>query len=1822
MANGYDPQGRGRSAEGSAALQRNKPKKKRQLPVKPDEKDERKLGRQTPVDIQESPVSRPRLEPRREPPVPVLQRYGYHGTMKDFTQRLSMATVAHESIFGYRPTPGLAFDIARSEVPEDKFSSLFQVPKMGKNVRETAAPPPGVKGPAGFQAGLSETERNEFTNQLLKEASDARKGYKEDIHYGRSPQNWYDFMEKRGKDIDMLEKTDPDFFWRFQNVIGKATVESKGEKAFVETSSVLGGSIAWKSAPAPIVIGARGLKQIYTGTLLSSQAILVDIPRAGYLDALDLQAAVYKDIGIKSGPGSRKGSYRPKRLESIPVAMGKDYYNRYKGYIKDPSRLADDPGYIFLDALGLVTLGYGSAARLGAVRNVGRARVAGKAVAAEYDVPALIQWEQEFRSVAQKTQKAMERIDAGEGKPVTTPGLTELQSGGKSWEVYKAPDSKTGTVKGGTERSPITRQPKTNWEKFSEERGYTPQEISEYYTEGNLRNQGRELGLSDEEIRDIAIDAKSGGTELFTKVSEIPGRKEYLSAALKRQPPGQYEMKIGKATEYYPLSENPFIASVQGYFLNKGQRHIEEKYHRMEGDTDMLPVESLDGNALTVTKDWYHRNFSFEARFRRRLNARGRYEEIIRSLPKQHLEHVVGRSLKVSDVFARFPDALRLKLSKGENKAIEVLATDARNLEEAYNSHVEFHQDMIKAGYGVPGAHEAQLASLKLAKKILDDHRAGKSSKRFSEAYRLTKEITALSEAMKIDELGLLPITAENRIVKHGMVLRGETMLPRSTELIKKFEQEMEVRASYRSGLLDENGKPRKGSKRELNKIDKDIEELKQAIIKVSVPTRLNEDAFYFKSERKARSRIFGRHRVGKIPMGEFGMTFPQSMPELNHWFTAQAMVQGDTRIDIPSLAAENFGRTLRAVMIKDQWKKMWDASVKNAQPGFIPIRNVRNIDPALRSLMMKVDQGSFNNKDAALLPEDSKALLDELFPDPNDPRFANIKDEVQWIDPAIVGEIERIIPLEDTVLSPWMKTWDTINDPLRFTILYARPAYFFNFFSNAALGVMQQGHMIAPNFVRALQSERLYGKKASDTLRALTGEGRSKSYYAPESYLKKVTGPAARFWSRVTDEDMRTAALIHELRRRKFDIKKLNDELSTEDMRIVTESAERANKAMVQFDNLLPIEKQLFRHIVFVYPWVSRSTVWSLRTVLAHPIKTNVLVELGKMVEDTREDTFLKYSPEWFKRTGYVVYGFKEDGNPIIGNPSGINSFSTMSQMMNVVESGFTDVPFTSGEDILGPQAKFMIHGFTGKDEFGNDYPGGDWMGAAKELLYDLPQLRAAQAAQNKPASAPTAGVDKPWGQMTAKEKAAWSTSRASGAADIHILEKRERAALERTVFTPMWQSGMANFFQSWTGGGLSPKVYDKDAAVARYWKDQGWEKQQAHSKDLQRKALKLQAELVGKAIPKAVKDTLELSFKRDVEYHKWQVEHGREPNMQVKNEIDLKLFEELGLINENEKAVLTRELKAVAEPKNADSLRAKINKIAGAEAYIDWDRDVRMVASFHNSTIQRDVSVLEKLGLGKYDIKDMSENEYKEVGRKMLDWDKEDRKKRLAITEAVDEFDKDVLSAEYRVWLQNRPPLAEGLPSAPEFATARFAGAGNKMTVAIRSRMFENWSKIGSRDRILLGRPTDPKMLEGWADYYKAVRNYKRAQAPGQRTIEQSQKDLLAQAVEGRYPGFIKDYNFAKRRLVNRITEFKQFKQSQAKTRWNELFKAARAWGLVMNEVGQETYYKETWKDNMIEYEAYWSVNDKKWAEELNEIKKTKPTFLFSLLNKGSVD
>jgi len=112
-----------------------------------------------------------------------------------------------------------------------------------------------------------------------------------------------------------------------------------------------------------------------------------------------------------------------------------------------------------------------------------------------------------------------------------------------------------------------------------------------------------------------------------------------------------------------------------------------------------------------------------------------------------------------------------------------------------------------------------------------------------------------------------------------------------------------------------------------------------------------------------------------------------------------------------------------------------------------------------------------------------------------------------------------------------------------------------------------------------------------------------------------------------------------------------------------------------------------------------------------------------------------------------------------------------------------------------------------------------------------------------------------------------------------------------------------------------------------------------------------------------------------------------------------------------------------------------------------------------------------------------------------------------------------------------------------------------------SITSATTRSWSSLTAFDKTLLGRPSDAKVTEGWAKLaeFEATQ---RAEVKRQgRSYPAVYTRTLAQFVEKNYdaPGLVKDYDFSKQPLYQRMKYLSPIKNSPNKDTWTQLFALA---------------------------------------------------------------
>lgn len=192
---------------------------------------------------------------------------------------------------------------------------------------------------------------------------------------------------------------------------------------------------------------------------------------------------------------------------------------------------------------------------------------------------------------------------------------------------------------------------------------------------------------------------------------------------------------------------------------------------------------------------------------------------------------------------------------------------------------------------------------------------------------------------------------------------------------------------------------------------------------------------------------------------------------------------------------------------------------------------------------------------------------------------------------------------------------YDAVNDIQKAMILYLNPAYYpVNLLGNLSMNLMQQGVFMGPNLWRAVQMHWSVTPWERTYIDHLMGSGLVESM-ASASHLGEmahtVIGSRA---NAIIDLIPRRASFLHEARRAGY---KLDPKTGDFDLRKLLQDAEsghegakqqldmivaRAKDAIVDYDRMGPLEKQVFRRIIFFYPWLRGSTRYTFRFIAEHP--------------------------------------------------------------------------------------------------------------------------------------------------------------------------------------------------------------------------------------------------------------------------------------------------------------------------------------------------------------------------------------------------------------------------------------------------------------------------------------------------------------------------------------------------------------------------------------------------------------------------------------------
>lgn len=383
--------------------------------------------------------------------------------------------------------------------------------------------------------------------------------------------------------------------------------------------------------------------------------------------------------------------------------------------------------------------------------------------------------------------------------------------------------------------------------------------------------------------------------------------------------------------------------------------------------------------------------------------------------------------------------------------------------------------------------------------------------------------------------------------------------------------------------------------------------------------------------------------------------------------------------------------------------------------------------------------------------PGEAESVLDKvrasLFINPRelDPQaaaaFAKLEQEgkVGWVPRRILGDLAKpSAPLAAAAGKKAVRTVDTINNASRFAILYLKPAYAIpNLLGNAALTILQQGFAAPGNLARAARLNAKLGPEIAARIDAIMGEGFARAISAHgQGPLSTAVDKAASIWSKGVDTPFRRSSFIYEARRAGYKTPADLERLLTDPAEAarLNEIALRANREMIDYANLGPVEREVVRRVIFFYPWVKGSTVYAGRLVREHPVKAAVAGEIGQ------------YGSEQAHAELGDVPSYLEGAFPVGGrivNPNSAAILQTPATVGMALKGLITgDIPKAAeASQFLTPAMSLALAEGLRRNRSGFPYPDGtNAATVAKDVLADsLPQvtlarnLRQALAGQGK---------------------------------------------------------------------------------------------------------------------------------------------------------------------------------------------------------------------------------------------------------------------------------------------------------------------------------------------------------------------------------------------------------------------------------------------------------------------------------------------------------
>lgn len=442
--------------------------------------------------------------------------------------------------------------------------------------------------------------------------------------------------------------------------------------------------------------------------------------------------------------------------------------------------------------------------------------------------------------------------------------------------------------------------------------------------------------------------------------------------------------------------------------------------------------------------------------------------------------------------------------------------------------------------------------------------------------------------------------------------------------------------------------------------------------------------------------------------------------------FTGKALETGNFRNDVPRIIAENITESERlAAVIR---ARNFFLNYAHDHPAAINPRyakairtdalGTKTMPEAIRTLVDQFDAGRrLNEHQIAMLARVYEPFRQHIFPEMKPSEFMldpSKHPDVKWIDQRLLGDLNKRSPLVGFYDYPRLRgalhAADTINNASKAAILYLKPAYAVpNIVGNAFLTVTQQGWAAPANVGRAVRLTHKLPEGDPALMDSYMGEGISGSLHASEGpkIVQKAVSGMANLYGKGVDLPFRRAAFIYEARKilghrpGKTPWQEIHDLMHNPAKRdMLQQVVERANKALIEYDQMSPVEQNLIRRVLFFYPWLKGSTKYAGYYAVNHPAQTAVMSALGHKGEDYINQ---QLGPHPSFTDGIFPVGGSQ-AFPLTSNPASAGILSQPAQLAAVAANFFNPHVPTGYKvaSLLTPFLGGASETLAGRDQFG----------------------------------------------------------------------------------------------------------------------------------------------------------------------------------------------------------------------------------------------------------------------------------------------------------------------------------------------------------------------------------------------------------------------------------------------------------------------------------------------------------------------------------------